>query len=155
MDLTPNAQDLLAFIIPQERAFKWKVMSFGVANAPALVLELMNKILSILRRRPVVQELISRGAQMEAHIDNVCLGTNTQEEHLIFSGEFFAVCQENHTRLKLEKCEFMQQTMQYLGFDIGYGWCCPVWFPVQRTGRRRHITFAIRYLERVFAPRGP
>ena len=40
-------------------------------------------------------------------------------------GEFFAVCQENHTRLKLEKCEFMQETMQYLGFDVGYGWWTP------------------------------
>ena len=48
---------------------------------------------------------------MEAHINNVCLGTNTQEAHLMLSGEFFAVCQENHTRLKLEKCDFMQETM--------------------------------------------
>ena len=48
-----------------------------------------------------------------------CLGTNTQEDHLILLGEFFAVCQENHTRLKLEKCEFMQETMQYLGSDVG------------------------------------
>ena len=56
---------------------------------------------------------------------NICLGTNTQEDHLILLGEFFAVCQENHTRLKLEKCEFMQETMQYLGFDIGYGWWTP------------------------------
>ena len=118
--LTPNAQELLAPITPQRRVFKWKVMPFGVANAPALFQELMNKILSILRRRPVVQELISRGAQMEAHIDEVCLGTNTQEDHRILLGEFFAVCQENHTRLKLEKCEFIQETMQYLGFDIGY-----------------------------------
>ena len=76
VDLTPNAQD--AFITPQWRVFKWKVMPFGVANAPALFHELMNKILSILRRRPKVQELISRGAQMEAHINDVCLGTNTQ-----------------------------------------------------------------------------
>ena len=65
------------------------------------------------------------GPQMEAHIDDVCLGTNTQEDHLILLGEFFAVCQENHTRLKLEKCEFMQETMQYLGFDVGYGWGTP------------------------------
>ena len=100
-------------------------MPFGVANAPALFEELMNNILSILRRRPVVQELISCGAQMEAHIDDVCLGTNTQEDHLILLGEFFAVCQENHTRLKVKKCEFIQQTMQYLGFDIGYGWWTP------------------------------
>ena len=117
VDLTPNAQVLLALITAQGRVFKWKVMP----KAPTLFQELMNKILSILRRGPVVQKLISRGAQMEVHIDDVCLGMNTQEDHLILSGEFFAVCKENHTRLKLEKCEFMQKTMQYLGFNIGYG----------------------------------
>ena len=125
MDLTPNAQELLAFITPHGRVFKWKVMPFGVASAPALFQELMNKILSILQRRPKVQELISHGAQMEAHIDDVCLGTNTQEDHLILLSEFFAVCQENHTRYKLKKCEFMQETMQYLGFDFRYGWWTP------------------------------
>ena len=48
-DLTPNAQELLAFITWQGRVFKWKVTPFGVANAPALFQELMNKILFILR----------------------------------------------------------------------------------------------------------
>ena len=62
---------------------------------------------------------------MEAHIDDVCLGANTQEDHLILLGEFFAVCQEDHTRLKLENYVFLQETMQYLGFDIGYGWWTP------------------------------
>ena len=50
------------------------------------------------------------------------LGAKTQEDHLILLGEFLAVCKENHTRLKVEKCEFMQDTMQYLVFDIWYGW---------------------------------
>ena len=86
VDLTPNAQELLAFITPQQRVFKWKVMPFGVANAPAVFQELMNKILSILRQRPNVQELISGWAQMKAHIDDVCLGTNTQEDHLLCQG---------------------------------------------------------------------
>ena len=27
---------------------------------------------------------------MEPHIEDVCLGTNTQEDHLILLGEFFA-----------------------------------------------------------------
>ena len=36
VDLTLNAQELLAFITPQGRVFKWKVMPFGVANASAL-----------------------------------------------------------------------------------------------------------------------
>ena len=118
-------QELLAFVTPQGRVFKWKGVPFGVPTAPALFQELMNKIPSVLRRTPVVQELISGGAQMEAHIHDACLGTNPQEDHLIVLGEFFAVCNENHTRLKLEKCKFMQDTMQYLGFDIGYGWWTP------------------------------
>ena len=64
-------------------------MPFGVANAPALFQELMNKILYILRRRLVVQALISRGAEMEAHIDDVSLGTNIQEDHVLLLREFF------------------------------------------------------------------
>ena len=62
---------------------------------------------------------------MEAHIDDVCQGTNTQEDHLSLLGEFFSVCQENHTRQKLAKCEFLQETMQHLRFDIGY----KIWTP--------------------------
>ena len=122
MDLTPNAQELLAFIKPQRRAFKWKVMPFGVAYEPALFQERMNNILSILPCRPVVQELISRGAQMEALIDDICMGTNTQEDHLILLGAFFVVCKENHTGIKREKCELMEETIQYLGLDTGFGW---------------------------------
>ena len=66
VDLTAAARELLAFVTPKGRVFKWKVMPFGVANARALFQELMNKILCILRRRPLVQELISRGGEMEA-----------------------------------------------------------------------------------------
>ena len=78
VDLTAAPQELLALITPKGRVFKWKVMPLGVANAPALFLELMNKILYILRHRPLVQDLISRGAEMEAQIDDVILGTNTR-----------------------------------------------------------------------------
>ena len=66
VDLTAAAHELLAFITPKGGVFKWKVMPFGVANAPALFQELMIKILYILRRRRLVQEFISRGAEVEA-----------------------------------------------------------------------------------------
>ena len=62
-------------------------------NAPALFQELMNKILSILRRRPVVQELIGRGAQMEAHVDDVC---KTEKRKL--GGEEQGHNHQQHTR---------------------------------------------------------
>ena len=125
VDLTAAAQELLAFITPKGRVFKWKVIPFGVANAPALFQELMNEILYTLRRRPLVQELIFRGAEMEAHIDDVSLGTNTQEDHVPLLREFFIVCQENYPRIKLPKCEFLKEEMEYLGFDVGYDWWKP------------------------------
>ena len=131
VDLTAAAQELHGFITPKGPVFKWKVMPFEVANAPALFQELMDKILYILWRRPLVQELISRGAEMEAHIDDVSLGTNTQEDHNLLLRELFIVCQENHLRIKPEKCEFMKEGMEYLGYDVGYGWWKPAESKVQ------------------------
>ena len=118
-------QELLADMTPKGRIFEWEVMPFGVANAPALFQELLNKILYILRRRPLVQELISRGAEMEAHINDVSLGTNTQEDNVLLLHEILTVCHDNHLRIKLEKCQFMKEEMQYLGLDVGYGWWKP------------------------------
>ena len=122
VDLTRAAQELLAFVTRKGRVFRWKVMPCCVANAPALFQDLMNKILYILRLRPVVQELVPRGAEVEAHIDDVSLGTNTQEDHILLLQQFFTVCQEKHLRIKLEKCDFMREEMEYLGLDVGYGW---------------------------------
>ena len=60
--------------------------------------------------------------KMEAHNDDVSLGTNTQEDHLLLLQEFFTVCREIHLCLKREECEFMKEEMECLGFDVGYGW---------------------------------
>ena len=109
VDPTSTAQELLAFVTPNGRVFRWKVMPFGVTNAPALLQELINKILYILRHRPLGQELVSRGAGMEAHIDDASLGTNTREDHILLLQEFFTVCQESDLRIKLGKFEFMRE----------------------------------------------
>ena len=82
----------------------------------------MNKILYILRRRPLVQELISGGSEMEAHIDDVSRDTNTEEDHVLLLREAFTVFKENHLRIKLQKWEFAKDDMEYVGFDVGYGW---------------------------------
>ena len=94
-------------------------MPFGVASAPALFQELLNKILYILRRRPLVQELISRGAEMEAHIDDVSFGTNTQEDHVLLLCEPFIVCQETHLRIKLEEKRVHEEGDGVFGFRCG------------------------------------
>ena len=125
IDLRECAQDLTAFIAPDGRVHKWRVMQFGIANAPALFQELMNQIIALCKRRPAVQELLQRGAVLEAHIDDVILGTNTIDDHLLLLREFYTVCQENHLRIKQEKCEFLKTETDYLGFHIGDGWWKP------------------------------
>ena len=82
VDLTPAAQELLAFATHKGRVFRWNVMPFGVANGPALFQELMNEILYILIPRPLVQILVTRGAEMDADIENVSLRIKTQEDHI-------------------------------------------------------------------------
>ena len=82
LESTPYSQALLAFITPQRTLFKCRIMPPGVANAPdapALLQQVMHKILSILRRGLVVPELISPGAQMKPDSDDVCPGMNAQE----------------------------------------------------------------------------
>ena len=83
VDLTRAGQELLAFVTSKARVFSWKVMPFGVANGPALFQELMNIILCIMRRRLLVQELVYCGAEMEAHMDDMSLGTNTLVDRIL------------------------------------------------------------------------
>ena len=122
IDLTERAQCLTAFIALDGRVYKRRVMSFGTANAQALFQELMNQITALCKPRPAVQELLQHGAVLEAHMVNVILGTNTIDDHLLLLREFYTVCQENHLRIKLEKCEFLKTETDYLGFHIGDGW---------------------------------
>ena len=49
------------------------------------------------------------------------LGNKSYEDHILLLEDFFTVCQENHLRIKLEKCEFMREEMEYLGFGIAHG----------------------------------
>ena len=89
-------------------------MPFGIANAPALFQELMNQVLTILKQRPAVEALLEQGAVAEAHIDDVLLGTNSIEDHLLLLSEFFDVRVEQNLRIKLERCEFLKTELEYL-----------------------------------------
>ena len=110
--------------------FFWRCVIFLVFSFSSAAIARHTR-LYILRRRPLVQELISRVADIGAHIDDVSLGTITQEDHVLLLCEFFAVCQENHLRVKLEKCEFMKVEMEYLCSDVGYGWWKPAASKIQ------------------------
>ena len=123
--LSERAKELGAFMTARGRIFRPCVMNFGFSNAAPIFQELMNKILAIVRRRKSVQPIMERGGVLECHVDDAGLGTDSVEDHLVLLREFLAVCQENHIRVRLEKCEFLKEHMEYLGFDIGWGWWRP------------------------------
>ena len=60
VDLTPNAQELLAFVTPQVRVLKWKVMPFGMACCG---LFLGNSIVPLVSRKsPKTTNLFCAGS---------------------------------------------------------------------------------------------
>ena len=115
VEFTKRAQDLSAFIAPNVQVFKWKVMPFGLTNAPATFQELMNQVVARMKLKPTMQALLKKGAVIEVYIDDVLLGTDDADDNLCLVEEFLRTCEECNTRVKLQKCEFMQE-------EIGYIW---------------------------------
>ena len=54
------------------------------------------------------------GAVIEVYIDDVLLGTDDADDDLRLVEELLRTCEKCNTRLKLEKCEFMQEGIEYL-----------------------------------------
>ena len=125
IDLMERAKELSAVIAPNGQVFRWNVMPFGLANAPATFQEFVSQIIAIMKRCPKVQQLLRKGAVIEAYIDDVFLGSNTTEDHKALIYEFLSVRDECNTRVKIEECEFMREVVAYLGFEVGYQWCKP------------------------------
>ena len=101
-------------------------MPFGLTNAPATFQELMNQVVDRMKLKPTVQALLKKGAVIEVYIDDVLLGTDDADYHLRLVEEFLRTCEECNTRVKLEKCELMQEEIEYLGFQVGWRWWRPV-----------------------------
>ena len=54
------------------------------------------------------------------------LGTDDADDDLRSVEEFSCTCEECNTRVSLEKCEFIQEKIEYLGSQVGWRWWRPV-----------------------------
>jgi len=75
-------------------SFKPTVMFFGVMNSPATFQVMMNEIL---------RDLINKG-KVAAFVDDVLVGTETEEEHDEIVEEILRRLEENNLYVKPEKC---------------------------------------------------
>ncbi|KAK3528443.1 hypothetical protein QTP70_000146 [Hemibagrus guttatus] len=82
-------------------------MPFGLTNAPAVFQALING---------VFQDLLGKG--VIAYIDDILVYSSSMEEHVRMVREVLGRLQQHHLYVKLEKCEFHQSTVTFLGYVI-------------------------------------
>ncbi|TIA84742.1 hypothetical protein E3P99_04121 [Wallemia hederae] len=88
--------------------FEFMVMPFGLCNAPASFQYLMNSML---------QEYLDDFAVV--YLDDIMIYSKSREDHLHHLKLVFDKLKANQLYVKLKKCEFMQQEVEYLGHIVG------------------------------------
>ena len=92
------------------KTYIWKVMPFGLKNAPPTFQRLGEKILA---------SLIGRGVYI--FIDDILIYTETEEEHFRILDQVLSRLREAGLKVALEKSVWMAQEVSYLGYIIGHG----------------------------------
>lgn len=87
--------------------YEYKVMPYGVTGGPATFQHVMNTVLAPLLRKCVV-----------VFIDDILIYSSTWGEHIQHIREVFSLLQQHQFKVKLSKCAFAQQQVQYLGHVI-------------------------------------
>jgi len=88
--------------------FEPLVMFFGMTNSLATFQTMMNDIF---------WDLIAEGI-MVVYLDDILIFTRTEEEHAKAIRPVLQVLQEHKIFLRLEKCEFCKEQIEYLGLVI-------------------------------------
>ena len=98
----------VTFTIP-EGSFEPMVIFFRLTNSPATFQAMMNELL---------RDLINTG-KVAVFIDNVIVGTETEEGHDKLVVEIIKRLEENDLYVKLEKCKWKVREVGFLEVVIG------------------------------------
>lgn len=83
-------------------------MPFGLKNAPARFQRFVNDILN---------DLI-RSGDVVVYMDDFLVATETIEKHLEVLDRIFRLLVENKLELRLSKCHFLYEEIEFLGYVI-------------------------------------
>ena len=89
--------------------FEPVVMFFGMTNSPATFQEMMNKFL---------RDIINEG-KVAAFVDDILVGTETEEGHDKVVEEVLRRLEENYLYIKPEKCIWKVKKVPSLGVVMG------------------------------------
>ncbi|KAJ9515229.1 hypothetical protein QJQ45_002356 [Haematococcus lacustris] len=107
--ITPEDVPKTAFRTP-EGHFQFKVLSFGLTNAPATFQRVMNDAFA-----PVL------GKCALVYLDGIMVMSKSLPDHMQHLRLVFDLLRANKLFAKMSKCEFMQLTLKFLGHVITAG----------------------------------
>ena len=110
--LTPRAQEISSFVTP-DGLYKFKVMPFGLMNAPASFQRLINTI---------TQDIF----QCHAYLDDIVIYSADFDTHIKQLRELFDKLENASLTVNLAKSEFGCADIEYLGHVVGGGKVKPV-----------------------------
>ncbi len=106
VELDEDARQKTAFCNPSG-LFEFKVMPFGLCNAPATFQRLMDLVLAGLH-----------WSHCLVYIDDIVILGRSYDEHLANLGAVFARIRDAGLKLQPAKCAFLQKQVRYLGHIV-------------------------------------
>ena len=110
--LTQRAREISAFVTPSG-LYQYKVMPFGMKNAPATFQRMVNKL---------VRDIDG----CEGYIDDVVIFSDNWSDHIRQIERFFQIMREAKLTINLMKSEFGKATVKCLGHIVGQGQVRPL-----------------------------
>ena len=87
--------------------FEYLVLPFGLTNAPATFMTLMND---------VFRECLDKFTMV--YLDDILIYSSTYKEHIDHIRQALSLLRENSLFAKMSKCEFAKNSVEYLGHVI-------------------------------------
>jgi len=108
--LDERSKEKTAFTVPNRPLYQFRVMPFGLCNAPQTMSRLMDKIVSPHLRTKVF-----------VYLDDLLIITETFDEHIQVLQEIAMRFREAGLTINVEKSKFLRNEVTYLGHVIGNG----------------------------------
>lgn len=108
--LDKSSKDKTAFTVPGRPLYHYKVMPFGLCNAPQTMSRLMDKVVPV-----------SLKAEVFVYLDDLLIVSDSFERHLLVLRELARQMRIAGLTINVEKSKFCVREVRYLGHLIGDG----------------------------------
>lgn len=114
VQMSPESVGLTSFVTPHGQ-FEFLRMPFGLRNGPSVF---QRFIYSIFRQLIDANKIL-------VYMDDIMVATYNIDEHLLVLREVFELIKTHGLKLKMEKCKFFQEKINYLGYRVDSGGITP------------------------------